>query len=199
MRRPRSLLAPGLVLRASAGLALVIFVPSLAHADPPSLLDRAVVAAATRHAVGRAGLGPEVTQDLARRARAAGWAPHLTVRVLHGTGSSSTQGTLTTPDRGSIDDMLRLDVRVTFALDRVVFDNSEVAIARVELERTERRAALERDVIELLATLERTRAELRTLDPSSPEGTRAAVEHARARARLEALTGHSLADLIRGR
>jgi glycerophosphoryl diester phosphodiesterase len=39
---------------------------------------------------------------------------------------------------------------MTFALDRLVYDPAEVAIARLEQERLERRRALEREVIALL-------------------------------------------------
>jgi hypothetical protein len=102
-------------------------------------------------------------------------------------------------DRTTTDDSLVLDIRARLALDRIVFDRSEVALARVEIQRYERRAALEREVVDLLASMERARAEARGLEPASPERTRAIVEFARARARLEALTDTPFEALFRSR
>jgi hypothetical protein len=184
-----------------AALLLPLLAPALAHADPPSLLDRALVATAVRHAVQRAGLGAEVTRDLAVRARGTGWLPQLSVRVVQRPTLVDPQTTdypSTTPT-SSTDERMLLDVRLSFALDRLVFDPSEVAIARLELERTERRNALEREVIDLLAVMERGRLELEGLSPEAPEAARTRAEVARARARLEALTGRSFGELRRAR
>jgi hypothetical protein len=177
---------------------LALIVPSVARGDPPSLLDRAVVAAAMRRAVERSGLGSNATRDLATRARAAGWVPQLSVRVRRGTGASATE-TYQPTGSAMLSDSFLLDVRLTFALDRVVFDPSEVAIARVEIERSERRARIELEVVEVLAAMEQARAELRAHEPESPEAARANLAFARSRARLEAMTGTSLSDLLRAR
>ena len=183
-----------------ASIPIAVLAPLSAHADPPSFLERSVVANAMRRAVARGGLGPEVTRDLAVRARAAGWMPHLSVRVARGFGAStnSTQ-TFTTTERTTVDDSLMLDVRLQVALDRVVFDHNEVPIARIELSRSDRRAALEREVIEVLAAMEIARNDVRRLEAATPESVRAGIEFARARARLEALTGATLAELTAAR
>jgi hypothetical protein len=178
--------------------ALIVTVSLDARADPPSLLDRAVVAAATRHAIQRAGLGLDGTHDLSSRARAAGWVPRVALRVRRGFGSSAALS-LQTGDRVLSDDSLILDARLTFSLDRVVFDPSEVAISRIELERAERRAQIEREVIDILATMEHARLALLTLDEGSENALRTNLEYARSRARLELMTGVELRDLIRGR
>lgn len=189
-------LQPVIAYAMCASVPIAVLTPKVAHADPPTFLERSIVANAMHRAVARAGLGPEVTRDLAVRARAAGWLPHLSLRVARGFGASSaaTQ-TFTTTEHTATDDSLMLDVRVQVALDRVVFDHNEVPIARVELTRSERRAALEREVIEVLASLEIARADVRRLAPASPESVRANIEFARARARIEGLTGVSLNEL----
>lgn len=185
---------------ACTALPLILVAPASAHADPPSYLDRGLVTEAVRRAVARAGLGSEVTQDLARRARAAGWMPRLTVQMTHGRGTTTTvQTNYFTTDRENIGDSFRLNVGVVFSFDRLLFDPHEVTIARVEMERDQRRHALEREVIDLLATMEQARHVLRTAERTSPEGMRAELEFTRARARLEALTGVTVTDLWRAR
>ena len=115
-----------------------------------------------------------------------------------GASTNSTQ-TFTTTERATMDDSLMLDVRLQVALDRVVFDHNEVPIARIEVMRSDRRAAVEREVIDVLAMMEIARAEVRRLDAATPEGVRANIDFARARARLEALTGATLSELTTAR
>jgi hypothetical protein len=197
-RRSRPPFAAPLVTLNALPAAILLTIPLTARADPPSLLDRAVVAAATRHAIQHAGLALDATRDLGSRARAAGWVPHVSLRVRRGFGSSAALS-LQTGDHVLSDDSLILDARLTFSLDRVVFDPSEVAISRLELERAERRAQIEREVIEILAVMERCRVALAALEPSSDEAAHTNLDFARARARLEVLTGVELSALLRAR
>lgn len=170
-----------------------------AHAEVPSLLERGVVSRAVLRAVRHAGLSADTAREIAGRARAAGWLPQLQVRMVRGLGVSASQTTQAGDTRASTDDSLAFDLRLHFGFDRLAFDPSEVALARVEQDRAERRAALARDVVELLATLERTRLELRAADPASPDAVHARLEFARARARLELLIDASLDALSRTR
>jgi hypothetical protein len=186
------------MLLSATALALALAHGPAARADPPPLLERRVVAAAVCRAVARAGLGVEATRAMAARARASGWVPQVYLRGVRGldaTASTSAQPS----DRTTTGDSLALDVRLRFQFDHVVFDPSEVPIARVELERVDRRAALEREVIDLLAAIEQSGRELRTADPEDPASVALEVRAAADRARLEALTGTSLENLLRSR
>lgn len=179
-------------------LLLLLFALTLtvtAHADPPSWLDPAVVAEASRRAVVHAGLDDEPARSLARRARVAALLPNITVRVARGMGATSTQYTSATNDRLLTDDSLVFDLRVSLALDRLVFDGHEVALFRYQLQRARERQALEATVLDLLAQLEA----IRLSPPPPPTDTDAAaarvVAERRLRARLELLTGRPLATL----
>lgn len=187
---------------AGAGIAGVAFLVPLsdARADPPAFLDRAIVAAATRRAIARAGLLPDHTRDLAGRARTAGLLPQLSLRVMRGIGASAAvNSALPASDRVASDDSLVIDLRAHFQLDRLVFDHSEVMLERIEVARGDRRDAMEREVIEQLAQLSRASHVLATVDPDSNEAFEAHLATARARARLEALTGESLDRILRVR
>jgi hypothetical protein len=192
-RRSRTRCLPWLGLYV-APFALAAF-SRTAWADPPSWLDRGIVRAAIRRAVERAGLSDDPTRDLITRSRAAGLMPHLSVRVLRGFGSSATQ-TAQPIERSTYDDSWGMDVRVSFALDRLVFDGIEVTAARMRLERFERRVALERDVIEALAALQRASLSLAGSPEGHPDHPRVAVEVERARAALEVLVGVSPTLLV---
>lgn len=194
--------SPLFVRLAGAGFAgaawLVPIAP--AWADPPRYLDRAVVTAATRRAVARAGLLPEHTRDLASRARTAGLLPTLSFRIMRGIGATAAQtAALPYTDRVASDDSLVIDVRAHFQLDRLLFDRSEVALERIEVARGDRRDAIEREVIEQLAVLARAESTLQTADPDSAEAFEAHLATARAQARLEALTGEPLERILHTR
>jgi hypothetical protein len=163
--------------------------PRIVYADPPSFLDRAVVAEATRLAIERIGLDPSSARSLATRARHAAWLPQVSLRVVRATGAATTQFTQQTSDRQLVDDSLMFDVRVTLALDRLVFDAHEVALFSAESTRAERRQHVEASVLDALARLEqlrRTRAAMGAPDVTSE------LEWLRARARVEQLTGAPL-------
>lgn len=190
MRRARG-------LPTCAALAAVLFArPRPVAADPPSLLDRSVVAEATRRAVERAGLTPDVSRSLAMRARMSAWLPQVSVRVARGTGAATTLST--TSDRQSLDDSLMVDVRVSLALDRLVFDPHEVELLRAETTRQERRMVIETTVIELLGRLEQLRLTRPARAPESPEDVSWWLEVTRTRARLEQMTGAPVEALTRG-
>lgn len=176
-------------------VAITLAFGTTAYADPPSWLDPAVVAEAARRAVARAGLDDEPMRSLARRARLAALLPNVTVRVARGTGLTSTQYSTATNDRLATDDSLVFDLRVSLALDRLVFDAHEVALVRYQLQRARERQALEAAVLDLLAQLEAIR--LSPAPPASDVDATAArlVAERRLRARLELLTGRPLATL----
>lgn len=167
-------------------------VPSPSFADPPSYLDRAVVAEATRRAVARAGLGADVVPSLVRRARNAALLPDLTVRIARGTGLAFTQLSDNPNDRLLASDSLTVDVRASFSLDRLVFAPQEPSLLRSELTRTERRMALEALIVDLLAHLELLARRRAALPQGSSHDLDADVDFARTRARVELLTGTSL-------
>jgi len=172
-------------------------------ADPPerSFVDRAVVAGAVRRAVQHAGLSERESSGAMGRARLAGLLPTATVRVIRGLTAGSQYQTLTSAERLTQDDSLALDFRVVFRLDRLAFDRYEVGLQRLELVRADRRAALAREIVELLTTLELDRlARSRAVDTGreSPELPTVA-DALLARARLESLTGEDLERLVRAR
>lgn len=179
-------------------LPLLLFaLPRVALCDPPSLLDRAVVRAATSMAIERAGLDPEGTRALASRARNAAWLPQVSVRVARNTGASTTQYAAVASDRQLLDDSLFVDVRVSFSFDRLVFDPRETALWRLDAQRADRRMHLENTVLEALARCE----QLRRAGAQRPEGSAPDAawefEYARARARVEQLTGAPVEALLR--
>lgn len=166
---------------------LISLCPRVLRADPPSWLDRAVVAEVTRRAVRHARLDDDDLRAMASRARGGGWLPRVTVRVARGFGATSTQYAVSQGDRVATDDSLLLDLRVSLALDRVLFDPHEVQLLRASAQRAAQRRELEATVVELLARLE----QLRRAGPLSDEDPRV-VERLRLRARLEQLTGSDL-------
>jgi hypothetical protein len=185
----------------ATGCALALAVWSAApvvHADPPGWLDRAVVVEAARRAVERAGLAPSETRALAARARRSAWLPEVSVRVARGTGLSLTTTGANPSDRATADDSLVLDVRLTLSLPALVYHPQETALARAELVRAQRRLALETQVVELLAVLERHRLAALEATPEVPPTAEDVLEEALARARVELLTGVSLATILRG-
>lgn len=163
--------------------------PNASRADPPSWLDRAVVAELSRRAVRHAGLDDDDLRAMASRARRGGWLPRVTVRVARGFGATSTQYAVAQSDRVATDDSLLLDLRVSLALDRVLFDPHEVQLARIAAQRVAQRRELELSVVELLARLEQIRR-AGALEGDDPR----VVERLRLRARLEQLIGAALED-----
>lgn len=169
-------------------LTLIISLcPRGVRADPPSWLDRAVVAEVTRRAVRHARLDDDDLRAMASRARGGGWLPRVTVRVARGFGATSTQYAAVQSDRVATDDSLLLDLRLSLALDRVLFDPHEVQIQRIAAQRAAQRRELETSVVELLARLE----QIRRAGALADEDPRV-VERLRLRARLEQLTGAAL-------
>lgn len=172
--------------------ALLLGLAPPARADPPSLLDRPVVLAATRLAVARAGLDDGASHALAARARHAAWLPHVSVRVARNTGAATTQYAAASGDRQLLDDSLFVDVRVTLSLDRLVFDPHEAALARLDAQRAEHRLRLEAAVLDALTRCEQLRRRAAT-EASD------VVDRLAAQARVEQLTGVSIDALLAAR
>jgi hypothetical protein len=164
-------------------------------ADPPSWLSRSVVLTATRLALEHNGFSDEQSRAMASRARNAAWLPQVSVRVARNMGSTTTQYAATSGDRQALDDSLFVDVRVSLALDRLVFDAHEVALLRMQQQRVTHRLRLESQVLEALAHLEalsRTR-ERSTAD--STANTAWELDYLRTRALIEQLTGAPIESL----
>lgn len=176
-------------------LALALASP-LAHADPPepqrSFLRTDYVALIAQRVTERAGFGVDRISPLVTRARLGGLVPRVTVRLVRGaTVLEQLPAGAQDPTalRASSNDSLSFDVRAAFELDRLLFDSREPGLLQAEFSRQERRARLEHEVVDLLAELERARAEL----PASPEeAARVRFAARRARARLELLLGGAL-------
>ncbi len=178
-------------------LSLAFFAaPRSAWSDPPSLLDRAVVRCATALAIERAGLGPDASRSLASRARNAAWLPQVSVRVARNTGASTTQYTSVTSDRQLLDDSLFVDVRVSFSFDRLVFDPHETSLWRLDAQRADRRMQLESAVLDALSRCEQLRRAIALRAEGAAPDASAEFEYARARARVEMLTGVTLEALL---
>ncbi|MDB4930214.1 MAG: hypothetical protein JWM10_2698 [Myxococcaceae bacterium] len=177
---------------AVAALAALLVAPA-ARADEVSWLASPVVWEATRRAALRAGLDDAPVRSLARRARAAAWLPTVSLHATRGLGANSTLVT-SANDRLAIAESLSFDVRLSFDLDRLLFDGHEVTLLRLAAQRAEQRMALERAVIELLARREALR--LRPVDPDAPPDVAVLVERARLEASLELLTGLSAVELL---
>jgi hypothetical protein len=175
-----------------AALAALLVAP-VARADEVSWLASPVVWEATRRAVLRAGLDDAPVRSLARRARSAAWLPTVSLHGARGIGANSTV-VASANDRLALAESLSFDVRLSFDLDRLLFDGHEVALLRLAAQRAEQRMALERAVVDLLARREALR--LRPVDPDAPPDVAALVERARLEASLELLTGLSAVELL---
>ncbi len=169
---------------------LVSLASSVACADEVSWLSSPVVWEASRRAVLRAGLDDAPVRSLAARARSAAWLPTVSLHAARGLGANSTLVT-NTNDRLAVAESLSFDVRLSFDLDRLLFDGHEVAVLRLAAQRAAQRAALERSVVEVLARLETLRLRAPPAGTEAPVDVEATVARARAEAELELLTGVS--------
>jgi hypothetical protein len=107
-----------------------------------------------------AALAGARAEELAARARTAGWVPRVGLRARRGLGVdlASAQTEDEQALRLSTDDDLMLEASLTFELDRVVFRSEEVALAREQRAEEQVRAARLREVIALY--FERRRLQL---------------------------------------
>jgi hypothetical protein len=184
--------------RLSLSLSLSLLVALLARparADDVSWLASPVVWEATRRAVLRAGLDDAPVRSLARRSRSAAWLPTVSLHAARGLGANSTLVT-NVNDRLAIAESLSFDVRLSFDLDRLLFDGHEVALLRLAAQRAAQRMGLERTVIDLLARREAVRLREAAAAPGAAPDAEALVERARLEAELELLTGRSAAELL---
>lgn len=155
-------------------------------------LARGAVAAAL--AASRSSEAESRLDDAATRARASGLVPELRVRVAHVLDEDqSLAPTEYDPDRvtASGGTSLWIEGRATFALDRLVFADDEIAIEKLRLDRAKFERALIEDVLETFAKWQRARAVLDSPDAAAdPEAqVGAEIDLAVAEARLDVLTG----------
>jgi hypothetical protein len=99
-------------------------------------------------------------EEIAARARTAGWVPRVGLRARRGLGVdlASSQTEDEEALRLSTDDDLVLEASLTFELDRVVFRSEEVALSRERRAEEQVRAARLREVVALY--FERRRLQL---------------------------------------
>jgi hypothetical protein len=98
-------------------------------------------------------------------------------------------------DRAAESEALSFEVRVVWALNRAFYSRVELEAERAEVQRSERRRAIEREVIDVLVQLEQSRREPTACAANgTAQGTIAAL---RARALLESWTGLDADELRR--
>jgi hypothetical protein len=191
--------------------ALVALVATRARAegeapDGPGALDEQIerrigaltageptVAEVRAAAVRYAGLAPERARGWARRSRLAALAPEVSARALRAVGRDEglkITGGETDYQKIDAGDDLILEVRATWDLRRLVFDNGELRAAREGARQAAQRRQLETEVTRLY--YERRRGQIDwILDPPSNAAERATriVEMEELTAQLDALTG----------
>lgn len=159
--------------------------------DPRALGALARGAVERARAESGAARAAEALDDAARRARLSGLVPELRLRVAQVVDEDqSLAPTEYDPERvtASGGTSLWLEGRATFALDRLVFADDEVALSRLQLDREKASRALEEDVLAAFAAWQRARW-LRLRDDTLPEARdKAEIEEAVAAARLDVLT-----------
>jgi hypothetical protein len=136
----------------------------------PSWVSRPVTDLALRLAVVRAGLhGRGAAADVAVRARATAWLPRLGMSVHRGLGvSASVPIGLGTSAREAESEALSFSVSLSIDLDRVGWSPIELEVERMEVQRSERRRALEREIADLLVQLELARLRGDRCAPTAP-------------------------------
>jgi hypothetical protein len=98
-------------------------------------------------------------------------------------------------DRSAESEALSFEVRVVWSLSHAFFSPIELDAERAEVQRSERRRAIEREVIDVLVLLEQSR---RDTTSCAVNGTHSgAVAALRARALLESWTGLDADELRR--
>jgi hypothetical protein len=193
------------------GWSIALFVASLSVSAPASAqsvsaascdagrswIARPVADFAVRAAIQRAGLsGRSAASDVAARARATAWLPTVSARAGRGlNASASSAGGLLPSERAAESEALSFEVRVVFRLDHAFFSGVELDAERAEVQRAERRRAIERDVIDALVVMEHARRES---PPCGTAGTSAVTVPAiRARAMLESWVAMDADELRR--
>jgi hypothetical protein len=129
-----------------------------------------------------ARVNPDRAEEMASRARNSGWLPVVKLAARRGLAQDIAAYQTIETDRTSLstDDDLSLEASLTFEFDRLVFDRSEVSIAREERSLQQARSELIRTVVTLY--YERRRLQLeRDLDRRSD------VEHELRIAEIEAI------------
>lgn len=163
----------------------------------PSWVARPVADFAVRAAIQRAGLsGRSAASDVAARARATAWLPTVSARAGRGLNSSASSAAGLLPsERAAESEALSFEVRVVFALGHAFYSPVELDAERAEIQRSERRRSIEREVIDVLVQLEQARRDSpQCAAAGTPNVQPAAL---RARALLESWTGLDANELRR--
>jgi ribosomal 50S subunit-recycling heat shock protein len=102
-------------------------------------------------AIENARMNPDKTEEMASRARKGGWLPVVKLAVRRGLAQDLAEYQTIETDRTSLstDDHLTLEASLTFEFDRLIFDRSEVSIAREERSVRQARTELIRTVVTL--------------------------------------------------
>ena len=150
-----------------------------------------------RAAITRAGLaGRSAASDVAARARATAWLPTISARAGRGlNANTSSAAGLTSNERSSESEALSFEVRVVFRLDRAFHSPVELDAERAEVQRSERRRAIEAAVIDQLVVLEQQRRD--PVQCASSGTATVTPSYLRARALLESWVGMDADELRR--
>jgi hypothetical protein len=162
---------------------LAVLLASVAHADPcgPSLAE------VKRAARSQAGLDGDVRWR--RRARLAGLMPWLTLRGARTTDWEDDRLYAEPPDE--VGNRVVFEARLSWRLDRLVYDPSEPRLAGLEHEHARARTALDIEMTTLYFRWRRAALAAESAVDDAPDKQLDAEE---AWAQIEARTGQKLAD-----
>jgi hypothetical protein len=164
-----------------------VLLASVAHADPcaPSLAE------VKRAARSQAGLDEDVRWR--RRARLAGLMPWLTLRGARTTDWEDDRLYAEPPDE--VGNRVVFEARLSWRLDRLVYDPSEPRLAGIEHDHARARTALDIEMTTLYFRWRRAAlAAAVTTDEPSEDAAAKQLDAEEAWAQIEARTGHKLAD-----
>lgn len=171
-------------------IALPICVGTMASADPPERWLRvgqallpsrppsssAIATALATLAVKRAAAEPEIVVDWLRRIRSAAWLPEVRIGVDKELG---TRETIDPADRARYSsynlDQLRIDVHLSWRLDRLRFDPEELAANRQSIQMASLRQELALSVVRLYYEWKRLVLESGAVPPTDSDDVRSSL------------------------
>ncbi len=180
---------------------LLLWVALRSHAEPTDAISQLArseptIEALRAAAVRASGAKTISSASWARRARAAGLVPTLTLRVLRALGrGEDLRQSATTSDalKLAVDNDLVLEARATWDFARLVFDPSELRASREHARRFSEQVDLESEVTRLYYQRRRAQMEMLLRTPSDPtECWQRELEIAELTSYLDALTGGAL-------